>query len=182
MDGDADVYFVDARNATDPRATVGRGPTAVITPRQPGYVQPASSGSRTVGWAPTATVSYGGPATYAGPAYVHAPAPMSYAPQGLWGGGQPVYMQPPAWGWGQPGTLGGMFGGLFNGVNIGTLVDLIGQGFAAIRSLPTPPTASGDSGTDVANLTLYQTALAEHGKTDEQIRTAVHIIGKLLGA
>jgi hypothetical protein len=31
-------------------------------------------------------------------------------------------------------------------------------------------------------LTLYQQALAEHGKTDEQIRTAVHILGKLLGA
>ncbi len=183
MDPDADVYFVDTRNATDHRTPVGRGPTAVIAPRQPGYVPPASSGSRVVGWAtPTATTaSYAGPATYAGPAYMQAPAPMTYAPQGFFGGGQPVYLQPPAWGWGQPGTLGGLFAGL-NGVNIGTLVDLIGQGFAAIRSLPTPPTASGDSGTDVANLTLYQQALAEHGKTDEQIRTAVHIIGKLLGA
>ena len=105
-----------------------------------------------------------------------------FAPQAFWGGNQPVYMQPPAWGWGgQQGTLGGLFAGL-NGINIGTLVELAGQGFAAIRSLPTPPTSSGDSGTDVANLTLYQQALAEHGKTDEQIRTVVHILGKLLGA
>ena len=177
---EADVYFVQ-RNA-DPRDhRTPVGPNAVWT-RPPGYVTPPSSGSRVVNWTtPATTATYAGPASYAGPAYMPAPAPMSYAPQGVWGGGQPVYMQPPAWGWGQPGTLGGLFAGL-NGVNIGTLVDLIGQGFAAIRSLPTPPTASGESGTDVANLTLYQQALAEHGKTDEQIRTAVHIIGKLLGA
>lgn len=179
MEPDGDVYFVN-RNADprDHRAPVGSN--AIWT--RPGYVTPPSSGSRVVNWTtPTTTATYAGPASYAGPAYVQAPAPMPYAPQGLWGGGQPVYMQPPALGWGQPGTLGGLFSGL-NGVNIGSLVDLIGQGFAAIRSLPTPPTASGDSGTDVANLTLYQQALAEHGKTDEQIRTAVHIIGKLLGA
>jgi len=179
MEPDADVYFVN-RNA-DPRDH--RGPVAsnAIWTR-PGYVAPPSSGSRAVGWTtPTATASYAGPANYAGPAYTQPATTMSLAPSGFWGGGQPVYLPPPTWGWGQPGTLGGLFSGL-NGVNIGTLVDLIGQGFAAIRSLPTPPTASGDSGTDVANLTLYQQALAEHGKTDEQIRTAVHIIGKLLGA
>lgn len=153
-DGNADVYFVDTRNA-DHRAM---RPT-IVPPRQPSYV-PATTGQRV---------------TYAGPAY--APAPM-YG-QGFWGSPPPMYVQAPAWG--QPGTLGSLFGGL-NSVNIGSLIDLIGQGFAAIRSLPTPPTASGESGVDVANLTLYQQALAEHGKTDEQIRTAVHIIGKLLGA
>ncbi len=179
MENDGDVYFVQRNaDARDHRTSVGPGGTWM----RPGYVTPPSSGSRVVNWtAPATTATYAGPASYAGPAYMPAPAPMSYGPQGLWGGGQPVYMQPPAWGWGQQGTLGGLFAGL-NGVNIGSLVDLIGQGFAAIRSLPTPPTASSDSGTDVANLTLYQTALAEHGKTDEQIRTAVHIIGKLLGA
>ncbi len=172
MDANADVYFVDTRNA-DPRDH--RVPTPVVASRQPPYVPPA--GSR-VGWAQPATATYAGPA-YTQPSYA---GPMTFVPHGVWGSPNPVYMQPPAWGWGQqPGTLGSLFGGL-NGVNIGTLVDLIGQGFAAIRSLPTPPTASGESGTDVANLTLYQTALAEHGKTDEQIRTAVHIIGKLLGA
>jgi hypothetical protein len=181
MDGDADVYFVDTRNADpvrDHRAPVP-GRTAVITPRQPTYVPPASAGSRVLGWSAPAPVQYAGPATYAGPAYMQAPMP--YAPQGFFGSGQPVYPPPPAWGTGQPGTLGSLFGGL-NGVNIGMLVDLIGQGFAAVRSLPTPPTSSGDGGTDIANLTLYQQSLAEHGKTDEQIRTAVHIIGKLLGA
>jgi hypothetical protein len=179
MDGEADVYFVDTRNA-DHRTPVGRGPTAVIAPRTPTYSPPVSTGTRVVNWATPATATYAGPASYAAPGYMQAP--MSFAPQGVFGGGQPVYLPPPNWGWGQPGTLGGMFGGLLNGVNIGTLVDLIGQGFAAIRSLPTPPTSSGDSATDVANLALYQQALAEHGKTDEQIRTAVHIVGKLLGA
>jgi hypothetical protein len=169
---DADVYFVDTRNADLRDHRVGR--TAVVAPRQPGYIPPAAAGGR---------VTYGGPATYAGPAYntpqmLTAPAPM-YS-QGFVGGQSPVYLQPPMWNWGGPGTLGGLFGGL-NNVNIGTLIDLVGQGFAAVRTLPTPPSSSGDAATDVANLTLYQTALAEHAKTDEQIRTAVHIIGKLLG-
>src|SRR5690242_8768604 len=159
----ADVYFVERNAVADHRVM---RPTVVTTSRTPVYHPPAA--------VPTGTrLTYGGPATFAG-------APQ-FAPAGVWGSNQPVYVQPPPWGWGQPGTLGGLFAGL-NGINLGSMVDLIGQGFAAIRSLPTPPTASGDSGTDVANLTLYQQALAEHGKTDEQIRTAVHIIGKLLGA
>ena len=156
----ADLYFVE-RNA-DHRVV---RPTIVSSSRAPAYVPPASASMGT-------RVTYAGPASFAGPA--------QFAPQGFWAGSQPVYMQPP-WGWGQPGTLGGLFAGL-NGINIGTLVDLVGQGFAAIRSLPTPPTATGEGGTDVANLTLYQQALAEHAQTDERIRTAVHIIGKLLGA
>ena len=111
MEPDADVYFVN-RNADprDHRAAVGSN--AVWT-RSPGYVTPPSSGSRVVNWttptattATTATATYAGPASYAGPAYMQAPAPTPYAPQGLWGGGQPVYLQPPTWGWGQPGTLG----------------------------------------------------------------------------
>jgi hypothetical protein len=169
MDGEADVYFLDTRNATVRDVRTNR-PTAMIAPR-PVYIPPHPVSGTRVPLAPNAS------ATYAGPAYM---APPSYYPPGFVGGGQPTYFQPP-YGWGQPGTLGGLFAGL-NGVNLGSLVDMIGQGFAAIRSLPTPPTASGDSGIDVANLALYQQALAEHGKTDEQIRTAVHIIGKLLGA
>ncbi|TMQ05233.1 MAG: hypothetical protein E6J90_49600 [Deltaproteobacteria bacterium] len=160
----ADVYFVERNAVNDHRVM---RPTVVSSSRAPAYVPPAASSMGT-------RVTYGGPASFAGPA--------QWSPQGFFAGNQPVYAQPPAWGWGQqPGTLGSLFGGL-NAVNIGMLVDLIGQGFAAVRSLPTPPTTSGDGSTDVANLTLYQTALAEHAQTDERIRTAVHIIGKLLGA
>jgi hypothetical protein len=164
----ADVYFVE-RNAPVVNDHRTARPSFTSSSRSPAYVPPAAAVQPRV--------------TYAGPASMFAQPQFApqFASQGFWGGNQPVYAQPPVWGWGQQGTLGGLFSGLHN-VNIGTLVDLIGQGFAAIRSLPTPPTSSGDSGTDVANLTLYQQALAEHGKSDEQIRTAVHIIGKLLGA
>ncbi len=79
--------------------------------------------------------------------------------------------------WGAPWGLGGLFGG----VNAGRLVDLAAQGFAAIRSLPAAPTATGDVSTDVANLVTYQEALADHGKTDERIRTVAHVIGVVLG-
>src|ERR1700733_5598904 len=99
----ADIYYVDTRNA-DPRATVTAGrPQVVVAARQPAY-QPA---------APRVT--------YAGPAYNTATAP--FFPQG-WGSQQPVYMQPPVWG-GQP-SLGSLLGGGLNGVNIGSLIDLIG--------------------------------------------------------
>jgi len=159
----ADVYFVE-RNA------VGHAGRAT----RPGV----HGGSRSPAYVP-ASEAVQPRVIYAGPAQTF-PQPQ-FAQQGFWNS-QPVYNQPPPWGgWGQQGTLGGLFSGLHN-VNIGTLVDLIGQGFAAMRSLPTPPTSFGESGTDIANLTLYQQALAEHGKSDEQIRTAVHIIGKLLGA
>ena len=158
----ADVYFVE-RNAVNDHRVIRPG--VVTSSRTPVYVPAGSTGQR---------VTYGGPASFAGPA--------QWSPQGFWSGNQPVYSQPPAWGWGnQPGTLGSLFGGL-NAVSIGMLVDLAGQGFAAVRALPTPPTTSGDGSTDVANLTLYQQALAEHAQTDERIRTAVHILGKLLGA
>ena len=171
---EGDVYFV-TRNAD---ARDHRRPGAVVTAQSPAYMPAAAPGS--------SRVTYGAPATYAGPAMLTAPGAY---PQGYFTA-QPSYLPPPPpWGWGgqpggwggQPGTLGGLFGGL-NGVSIGSIVDLIGQGFAAIRSLPTAPTSSGDAATDMANLVLYQTALAQHGKSDEQIRTAVHIIGKLLGA
>jgi hypothetical protein len=167
-DSTTDVYFVE-RNAAvnDHRTPTTLRPTFTPTTRTPTYLPPTTM--------PTGTrVTYGGPATYAGPA--------QFGPQAFWGSSQPVYVQPPSWGWGgQPGTLGGLFAGL-HGINLGSLVDMVAQGFAAIRSLPTPPTSSGDSGTDVANLILYQQALADHGKTDEQIRTAAHILAKLLGA
>ena len=165
----ADVYFVE-RNAVNDHRVIRPG--VVTSSRTPAYVPPAASSMGT-------RVTYGGPASFAGPA--------QWSPQGFFSGNQPVYAQPPAWGWGNqgwgnpPGTLGSLFGGL-NAVNIGMLIDLAGQGFAAVRALPTPPTTSGDGSTDVANLTLYQQALAEHAQTDERIRTAVHILGKLLGA
>jgi hypothetical protein len=175
MDDDernADMYFVE-RNAT---VTRDRRTTA-----RPTFVSSATPAYMPAAVAAQPRVTYAGPATmFAQPQFGSQFAPQ-FAPNGFFGGNQPIYAQPPAWGWGQQGTLGGLFSGL-NSVNIGSLLELAGQGFAAIRSLPTPPSSSGDGQTDVANLTLYQQALAEHGKSDEQIRTVVHILGKLLGA
>ena len=150
------VYFIDGRNAGPQNR-----PTVISrSSGTPGYLHPGSS---RVGWQPG----------FAGP--------MGFAPQGIWGSSNPVYLQPPAWTAQQPGTLGSLFGGMST-VNIGTLIDLIGQGFAALRTLPTPPTTSGDGNTDIANLTLYQQSLAEYTQTDERIRTAARIVAKLLGA
>jgi hypothetical protein len=122
------------------------------------------------------------PAAAPAAAPTYAPAPL-YPPQGaFWGGnawgGNPIYAQPPMWGNPFMGTLGGLFGR----VNVGQLVELIGAGFAALKSLPTAPVSTGDVATDVANLVIYQQAIAEHGKLDEQIRTGATIIAKLLGA
>ena len=163
---EADIYYVDTRNA-DPRDHR----VNVVRPGTPAraIVMPSATTSR-VGWAqpatiyPTTTTAYGQPMPY-------TQAPLYGQP--------PVYMQPPVYG--QPPFLGTL-GALFGGINIGQVIDLVGQGFAALRSLPTAPGATGDVGTDVANLTLYQRALAEHAKFDEQIRTGVHIVAKLLGA
>ena len=120
--------------------------------------------------------------------YQQYPEPVSltrapntgFAPNPYYGYGQsPAYFQPPVYG--QPPLLGTL-GALFGGINIGQVIDLIGQGFAALKALPAAPSSTGDGATDVTNLTLYQRALAEHGKLDEQIRTGVHIVAKLLGA
>jgi len=108
---------------------------------------------------------------YAGPTSAYPNAPFYGQP--------PVYSQPPVYG--QPPFMGTL-GALFGGINIGQVIDLVGQGFAALKALPAAPSSTGDVTTDVANLTLYQRALAEHGKLDEQIRTGVHIVAKLLGA
>lgn len=150
---EADIYYVDTRNA-DPRDHR----VNVVRPGTPAraIVVPPTTPSR-VGWAQPATV-YGQPAQYVQP---------------------PIYAQPPVYG--QPPFMGTL-GALFGGINIGQVIDLVGQGFAALKALPAAPSSTGDVATDVANLTLYQRALAEHGKLDEQIRTGVHIVAKLLGA
>lgn len=54
----------------------------------------------------------------------------------------------------------------------GLLVDVAAQVLAAMASLPQAPMATRDVARDLANLIAYQTALAEHAKRDEQVRTA----------
>jgi hypothetical protein len=79
------------------------------------------------------------------------------------------------------GSSAGALGGLFGGMTGGQLVDLVAQIFAAVMPLPASPTATSDAATDVGNLVLYQTSLAQYAKRDEQIRTLGNLVTKLLG-
>ena len=64
------------------------------------------------------------------------------------------------------------------GLSTGVLIDAGAQILAAIQSLPTPPVATGESGTDLPNLILYQAAVTEHAKRDEQLRTIGSLLSK----
>jgi hypothetical protein len=70
---------------------------------------------------------------------------------------------------------------LFGRVTTGQLIDLVAQIFAALMPLPAAPTSTADTHTDVGNLMLYQGALAEYAKRDEQVRTLGNLVTKLVG-
>lgn len=65
------------------------------------------------------------------------------------------------------------------GLSYGVLVEAGAQALAAIQPLPAPPVATGKVEIDVGNLMLYQQALAEHAKRDEQLRTVGSLASKL---
>ena len=89
---------------------------------------------------------------------------------------QVVYAQAPGLGIG----LGGG-GSVFGRVTTGQLIDMVAQIFAALMPLPAAPTATQDSATDVGNLIVYQNALAQYAKRDEQVRTLGNLVTKLVG-
>ena len=96
--------------------------------------------------------------------YVQPAQPASYA--------QPlVYAQP------APQSPLSM---LFGNMQAGQVIALIAEALAAFRSLPAAPVATKDIATDIANGVTYDTALAQHAKTDEQIRTIGHLVAKLV--
>ncbi len=70
---------------------------------------------------------------------------------------------------------------LFGRLSTGQLIELVAQVFAAVQSLPGAPVATRDLETDVANLILYQGAIASHAKRDEQVRTLGNLVSKLVG-
>ena len=70
---------------------------------------------------------------------------------------------------------------LLGRISTGQLIDVVVQIFAALMPLPGAPTATSDVGTDVGNLMLYQGALAQYAKRDEQVRTLGNLILKLIG-
>jgi len=63
---------------------------------------------------------------------------------------------------------------------VGVIVDVVGQGVAAILPLPGSPTIIGDQKTDDENMKRYQESLATHAKTDERIRTAARVVREAL--
>ena len=85
---------------------------------------------------------------------------------------QVIYAQPPQM---------GLASNIFGKVTPGQLVDLVAQIFAALMPLPAAPVSTADVGTDVGNLMLYQGALAQYAKRDEQVRTLGNIVTKLVG-
>ena len=64
------------------------------------------------------------------------------------------------------------------GLSTGVLIDAGAQLLAAIQPLPNAPVATGKLEVDVENMILYQKALAEHAKRDEQLRTVGSLASK----
>ena len=154
----ADIYYVDTRNAT-------------VRDHRPGAGGPKSwfPGRRPV--APSQTV-------YMPPAARHPVTPV-YNQQP-----QVIYTQPPPM---YPAGVPQMYPGystaatLFGKLTTGQLVEMVSQIFAALQSLPNAPVSTREVETDVANLILYQNALAQHAKRDEQVRTLGSLVSKLVG-
>ena len=70
---------------------------------------------------------------------------------------------------------------LFGRLTAGQAVEIVAQIFAALQALPAAPVATRNADTDVANHILYQAALAQHAKRDEQVRTIGALVAKLVG-
>jgi hypothetical protein len=70
------------------------------------------------------------------------------------------------------------FGSL--GLTLGQIIDIAAQVLAAFQPLPAAPVATSEVEKDVGNLVLYQTAIAQHAKRDEQLRTIGSLISKLV--
>jgi hypothetical protein len=66
------------------------------------------------------------------------------------------------------------------GMTMGELLDTGLQIFAAINGLPAAPVSQGETGVDTENLVIYQTALANHAKRDEQLRTLGSLLVRIL--
>lgn len=70
--------------------------------------------------------------------------------------------------------------GILGNLDKGELVEIVAQVLASLMPLPGAPAPSGSASTDTANHILYQQALAQHAKRDEQLRTLGSIVGKLI--
>ncbi len=152
MDEFADIYYVDSRNARQhPSQAAGWRPSS--------SGGPANSPSRTVIVNPS-------PA----PGYPAAPYVRPMAP-GVYAGTYPGYPTYPG-----QSALAGLFGAM----PVGQILEMVAVAFAALTPLPVAPNSTRDTNTDVGNLILYQAALAQHAKRDEQVRTIGNLVAKLV--
>jgi hypothetical protein len=159
---DEDIYYVDTRNA-DVRDHRVLRPGAIV-PTRAVALTPTSTSSR-VGYAPP---------NYLPPVYPGSGSALY--PSQVFGPG-PVYSQGPIYGQPFMGQLGSLFGGL----NLGQVVALAADAFAAFKALPAAPAPTGDAATDVANEVLYQSALARELKVEKQIEFGGRLAWGLLG-
>jgi hypothetical protein len=70
---------------------------------------------------------------------------------------------------------------LFGKLTTGQVIEMVAALFAMLQPLPSAPVATRETSIDVSNLMLYQGALAQHAKRDEQVRTLGSLVGKVLG-
>ena len=149
---EADIYFVDTRNA-DPRDHRAQGGGTAPGGRPMSVVQVPGSGQTRV---------YAATPGYYGNPYMNPAFPPGYPNP---------YMTPQQ-------TLAT---NLLGRISTGQIIDLVAQIFAALMPLPAAPTGTADANTDVGNLILYQGALAQYAKRDEQVRTLGNLVTKLVG-
>jgi len=144
MDDNADILYVDTRNAD-----VRHGNVIVQgSPQGGSRTQQPNNQLRTV--------------------YVSGQNQRPGTP-----GNQPmvIYAQPP--------TAG--FGSWFGKLTTGQVIEMVAQLFAMLQPLPAAPVATAVAATDIGNSILYQEALAQYAKRDEQVRTIGSLVAKLVG-
>jgi hypothetical protein len=200
MDEYYDLYYPDGRNARRVVRAAPPGSRAVFVPPPSATPAPASSPfTRDPVAAAPAPAPMPAPGYYGAPPQMQygypppnpqyaAPYPQQYAapyPQQYAAPqyGYPPYSAPygaPAPYYATAPALNGLLGLLGNG-SIGPLVEMGTAGFAALQELPPAPTATDDVATNLQNILIYQTALANHAKRNERVRTLGSLVGKLLG-
>lgn len=110
------------------------------------------------------------------PASTHYPSPAATRPY-VPAQPQVIYQQPQVM-YAPPQSSAAM---LFGKLTTGQIVEMVAQIFAALQSLPNAPVATREVDTDVANMILFQNALAQHAKRDEQVRTLGSLVARLVG-
>jgi hypothetical protein len=165
----ADIYYVDTRNADSrDHRTQSSGPVIHGRVMSPVPVHAGGTGVRTV-YVPHPAAPYGGTVPMIGGVPM-IPGQYPAIP------GYPGYPGYPAI-YGQPSAAATLLGKL----TTGDVVSMVAQIFAALQPLPAAPVATSDASTDVGNLIMYQGALAQHAKRDEQVRTLGGLVAKLVG-